>query len=1018
MEIFLASMHAKRHCPASNPLQDMKPITMRIKNGYWKWLAAVVATAAISANAGEATFTFDDDPRDLFEGLSSSQEDVVWSEDGDWAGTGNPGGFLSITEATGGTRTVAIFPDIDNGKLVKAFNLKADIRTGNGTSDRPADGFSISYARSDDPVFDGGFSLPGPPENGTRTGIVVSFDTWQGNRLTDGSGDIEGIIVVVDGKAVEKTPLPTRHGDCDDITSLQTGPQGSDDGDYPRGDPGTLCWAPFEVNLTEDGLLTVKWKGNTVLDNFQSNFFPSPGQLVIAGRTGGANEILHVDNIELNTQLADAALLSGLSTTVNGFSVSFRDVGSSKIDPATVSLTLDGAAVTGEVSKDGDITTAVYSQKAFFGPSSEHVVGIVANGGAIDKKIPFTTPGYGVVGAENALTGNFNKRGFLMRVLQAGQGLANNTALREQHLAGSLTDADGEPLENLADDFGSNDFVWDIEGVINFDQDGNPQGVFRDSGDGSATDVPDDFIPGIPGIDGSTDNITGEILTVVEIPSAGLYRFGFNSDDGFKTTAGNTGDAESAIIIAEFNGGRGASTTLGTVLFEEAGFYKLRSIWYEGGGGANLEWWTADENGDPIALLNDSAAGGLKTYRQVPEDPAAIVSSSPAKGAGEQPTSGVTLSVNVKNGSTSVDSGSAKGTFNGSAIDVSSSTSDGIVTLSAETGELEGNTEYSWSITFTAGGVERSASGTFRSTVLAGDGLLFIENEDFNYELGKWDSSNETGMGGAYAGGTYQDLGDGIDESDVDSGTSYGVDYFESNNGNSQAVYRPDTGVEAGKTNNGDIGLFRGAFEVETNHVVGWNDGGDWMNYTREFPAEQNYNIFGRLSSGGAAINTSLHLVTGDASKPNQDTEVIGHWKPGRNTGGWNSYEIFPLLDDAGDAAVASLGGKVTLRYHTNGGNNDNDFIVFVPAAAAAPEPEPVAPPVVLPPIVLPPIPGAPVAGEISGISRAADGSITIEFTGKLQSSATVDGTYADVAGASSPYKVDASGSAMFYLAR
>ena len=32
----------------------MKPITMRIKNGYWKWLAAVVATAAISANAGEA----------------------------------------------------------------------------------------------------------------------------------------------------------------------------------------------------------------------------------------------------------------------------------------------------------------------------------------------------------------------------------------------------------------------------------------------------------------------------------------------------------------------------------------------------------------------------------------------------------------------------------------------------------------------------------------------------------------------------------------------------------------------------------------------------------------------------------------------------------------------------------------------------------------------------------------------------------------------------------------------------
>ena len=80
--------------------------------------------------------------------------------------------------------------------------------------------------------------------------------------------------------------------------------------------------------------------------------------------------------------------------------------------------------------------------------------------------------------------------------------------------------------------------------MINFDQDGANQGVFQDKGDGSATDVFDDFIPGIPGIDGSTDQITAEILTVVEIPSSGLYNFAFNSDDGFKTTAGAVGDAQ------------------------------------------------------------------------------------------------------------------------------------------------------------------------------------------------------------------------------------------------------------------------------------------------------------------------------------------------------------------------------------------------------------------------------------------------------------------------------------------
>ena len=68
--------------------------------------------------------------------------------------------------------------------------------------------------------------------------------------------------------------------------------------------------------------------------------------------------------------------------------------------------------------------------------------------------------------------------------------------------------------------------------------------------------------------------------------------------------------------------------------------------------------------------------------------------------------------------------------------------------------------------------------------------------------------------------------------------------------------------------------------------------------------------------------------------------------------------------------------------------------------------------------IPTPPVPGGGGAGEITGISRAADGSISIEFTGSLQSSDTVDGTYSAVAGASSPFAVDASAGAKFYIAR
>ena len=718
-----------------------------------------------------------------------------------------------------------------------------------------------------------------------------------------------------------------------------------------------------------------------------------------------------------------------LAGGADGFTGILNDgqgAGAVTVDESTISVTLDGADVVVSTSKDGELTTISHQLDGnFFEAGSDHDVVISYNGTSVAKT--FTVAGFATVPASARIDGySSNNRGFSMRVLQSLQGIANATGPREEHLAGTLVDGNGDPLENVVDDFGSasNNDTWEIEGVINFDQDGAAQGVFRDSGDGSATDVFDDFIPGIPGLEGSTDQITAEILTVVEIPASGLYNFAFNSDDGFKTTAGAVSDAAEAIVISEFSGGRGAATTFGTVLFEEPGFYKLRSLWYEGGGGANLEWWTADGDNNPIALLNDDSVGGLKTYRDIPEDPAAIIAISPADGTGEIATAGTTVSLSVRNGSTSYDTGSATGTLNGAAIEVSESTADGVVTLSADTGELEGNTEYSWEISFTASGGARTAGGSFRTTVLAGEGLLFIETEDFNFELGKWDTSNPIGMTGAYPGGTYQDLGDGLDEIEVDSGTSYGVDYFETNNANSQAIYRPDTGVEAGKTNNGTIGLFRGAFDIETNNVVGWNDGGDWYNYTREFPEPaQTYAIFGHISSGGSAIDTSLLRVTSDASVPGQDTELIGHFRPGRATAGWDNYEIFPLIDDDGEAVVTSLGGTTTLRYSVNGGNNDNDYIVFVPASAT-PEPPPVVvppvePPVIpgLPPIVLPPIPGQQ-PGAISGISRAADGSITIEFTGSLQAADTVNGTFAPVAGAASPFAVDASGGAKFYIAR
>ncbi len=104
----------------------------------------------------------------------------------------------------------------------------------------------------------------------------------------------------------------------------------------------------------------------------------------------------------------------------------------------------------------------------------------------------------------------------------------------------------------------------------------------------------------------------------------------------------------------------------------------------------------------------------------------------------------------------------------------------------------------------------------------------------------------------------------------------------------------------------------------------------------------------------------------------------------------------------------ADLSGKGLLAYW-----NFND-----PSSPTPVEPPVVEPPVVLPPIVLPPVPGGGTPGAITGISRAADGSISIEYTGTLQAADTVSGTYAPVAGASSPFAVDAAAGAKFYIAR
>ena len=69
------------------------------------------------------------------------------------------------------------------------------------------------------------------------------------------------------------------------------------------------------------------------------------------------------------------------------------------------------------------------------------------------------------------------------------------------------------------------------------------------------------------------------------------------------------------VKLGEFNRGRGASDTLFSFGVAQAGLYPIRTVYFEGGGGANAEFFSL-ANGTKT-LLNDTANGGLRTFTAV-----------------------------------------------------------------------------------------------------------------------------------------------------------------------------------------------------------------------------------------------------------------------------------------------------------------------------------------------------------------------------------------------------------------
>jgi hypothetical protein len=222
-----------------------------------------------------------------------------------WVASGgvSNSGYLALTDGLPYQKGAVVFNELLPSQIIRSFSISMDVRLGGGNS-TPADGFSIGLARPDDPVvFDGQSFVPAPDgsdpaaaEEGTRTGLSVAFDTYY-----NGSADLIGIGVRVDGQIIAQYAYPTLNGAANDTTSLQTGPL-SDDSSNPT---KYLSWVPLAVSLHEDGTLEIRYKGVSVTPpgGLQTQFIPGPGQFVLGARTGGSYEVHHFDNISLAVNL-------------------------------------------------------------------------------------------------------------------------------------------------------------------------------------------------------------------------------------------------------------------------------------------------------------------------------------------------------------------------------------------------------------------------------------------------------------------------------------------------------------------------------------------------------------------------------------------------------------------------------------------------------------------------------------------------------------------------------------------
>ena len=469
------------------------------------------------------------------------------------------------------------------------------------------------------------------------------------------------------------------------------------------------------------------------------------------------------------------------------------------------------------------------------------------------------------------------------------------------------------------------------------------------------------------------------ILTPVE---SGSYRFFIYSDDASQLFLSTDDKAANLVQIAEETGccnfftEPDSARTSEPIALTAGKKYFIRLIYKEGGGGDYGQVaWRKEGDATPASALKP--IDGKFLSAEAVASPAGFIKSVAPTPKSVQ--AGNNMEIVHVDGRTVQTAATTSLEVDGVKVNADIQKS-GIFLTVKYTASFAPNTKHTAKLNYLdIAGKPTTYEWSFSTNPLNDANALFIEAEDFDFDGGQTITDKKIGMNGKYPGDAFNGKG-GI----------AGVD-FNNPGGNAGQPYRSDTAVAAGKGPNGG-GRNRGLFDVDVNYTVGWNDAGDWQNYTRTFPTPaKKYSVYGFAASGGSPIQFTLDQVTAGVGTEAQTLKPLAELKPGRATAGWDNLELFQFTDPpTKEPSVLELGGKMTLRQTLPAGNGDMDFIAFIPAADEAP--------------------------KFSSIVRNANGSLTLTWTGggKLQSAASLKGPWTDVAGAVSPLTLTPNADAQF----